>query len=116
MSTRPSWKQLSSDLGDDLELAREIARTLCDSWTSLHERLQNALVANDGIETARSLHAIKGALGVFPSNGFAARLKPIETQFRQGERGLAELQLEKTLPELQSYIESLEELCSKADS
>jgi HPt (histidine-containing phosphotransfer) domain-containing protein len=107
------WKLLSSDLGDDPELAREVARVLCQAWPSLQRRLLDSLTLEDNIEKARSLHALKGALGVFPSNGFATKLSSIERHFRQDACDLALPELEKILPELESYISTLGDLLSK---
>lgn len=102
--TEPHWKQLSADLGDDADLAREVARVLCQSWPALHKRVMHSLVLDDNIEKARSLHALKGALGVFPSNEFAGKLASIERHFRQNEVDLALSPLQQLLPEIESYI------------
>jgi HPt (histidine-containing phosphotransfer) domain-containing protein len=107
------WKQLSSDLGDDSALAREVAQVLCQSWPALHRRLLTSLALQDDLEKARSLHALKGALGVFPSNEFATKLSSIEKHFRQSECDLALPSLQKVLPEIENYISKLSDLLSK---
>jgi hypothetical protein len=56
------------------------------------------------------LHALKGAFGVFPSNGFYSQLKELERLARESKDSPPSESLDRVLKTLEAYVERLQML------